>query len=239
MAAPFKEPPHDFAAGKPAGDSYAKQLTAFEQRSLNAGRDLQSWRLMTFATMALAMVATGTSLYLGGVQPKPSVHIVEIDGRTGEPLRHNLIGEPIEINEAMISHMLGRWIQWTRGKSIDPVVLRVHWDDAYHFVPVAAKPAIDAYAREIDAFNPTKLGKEAVTVEVQSVIRQSSKSFQVRWQETVFHAGNRQRQQRFTANIAIDFLEPTTPRQIKVNPLGLMITSIYVQADYTSVESAS
>ena len=239
MAVPFKDPPHDFAAGKPTGDSYARQLAALEQRSLNAGRDLQSWRLMTFAMMGLALVASGTSLYLGSVQPKPSVHIVEIDGRTGEPLRHNLIGGPIEINEAMISHMLGRWIQWTRGKSIDPVVLRTHWDDAYHFVPVAAKPAIDAYAREIDAFNPAKLGKEAVTVEIQSVTRQSPKSFQVRWQETVFRAGHRQRQQRFTANIAIDFLEPTTPRQINVNPLRLMITSIYVQADYTTVESAS
>lgn len=59
----------------------------------------------------------------------------------------------------------------TRGKSVDPVVLRSNWDDAYQFVPVTAKPTIDAYAREIDAFNPDTIGREAVSVEVASVTR--------------------------------------------------------------------
>ena len=43
----------------------------------------------------------------------------------------------------------------------------------------------------------------------------------------------------YTANVAVDFLPPETPRQIQINPLGLMITSIYLQPDFTTEEGAS
>ena len=237
--APFSEPPRDFAAGSGEASRYVKQLAALEQRCQSASRDVRSWRLMTFAMTGVAVAVTAASLYVAGLQPRPAVHVVEIDSRTGELVRHSVLGEPVAVNEAIVSHMIGRWIQWTRGKSIDPVVLRTNWDHAYQFVPVGAKPQIDAYARAIDAFNPEKLGKEAVTVEIASVTRQSEDTFQVRWHETGFKNGQRQHRQSFTANVAVAFLPPDTPRQIQINPLGLMITAIYLQPDYTKAESAS
>ena len=99
-------------------------------------------------------------------------------------------------------------------------------------MPVTAKPAIDAYARDIDAFNPDTIGREAVSVDVASVTRQSQDSFQVRWIETLFKEGQRRRLQSYTANLGIAFIDPKEPRQIQINPLGLMITSIYVQPDF-------
>ena len=77
-----------------------------------------------------------------------------------------------------------------------------------------------------------------MTVEIASVTRQSEDTFQVRWHETVFENGRRQHRQSFTANVAVAFLPPDTPRQIQVNPLGLMITAIYLQPDYAKAESA-
>lgn len=88
------------------------------------------------------------------------MHLVEIDNKTGEPLRHEMIGKPIEISDAMVSHVIGRWIQWIRSKSIDPIVLRDHWDRAYQFAPVTSKSLIDAYACDIGAFDPDKIDKE-------------------------------------------------------------------------------
>ena len=75
-----------------------------------------------------------------------------------------------------------------------------------------------------------------MTVDITSVTRQSDKSFQVRWRETLFESGRRHGQQSFTANISVAFLKPTTPRQIQVNPIGLMITEIYVQPDFETGE---
>jgi len=178
-------------------------------------------------------------LHVAGSTPPPALHLVEIDRQTGEPVRHEVIGEPILVSDAMVSHTVGRWIQWTRGKSIDPVVIKDNWDQAYQFVPVASKAQIDAYAQAINAFDPDKIGKEAVTVEIASVTRQSQQTFQVRWHETVFEDGHQSDRHSFTANVSIDFLTPTTPRQIQANPLGLMITEIYIQPDYAAAERAS
>ena len=239
MTTTFSEPPRDFGASDESASRYTRQLAALEQRCQSASRDIQSWRLMTFGMTGGFVAATAACLYLASLQPPPAVHVVEIDSRTGETVRHQMIDEPIPVDDVMISHMIGRWIQLTRAKSIDPVVLKSQWEDAYQFVPVEAKAQIDAYAREIDAFNPDKLTKEAVTVEIASVTRQSETTFQVRWRETLFEDGHRRGQQNFTANMSVAFLKPTTPRQIQVNPIGLMITEIYVQPDYETAERAS
>lgn len=87
------------------------------------------------------------------------------------------------------------------------------------------------YAREVDAFNPQHLGKEAISVEITSVTRQSEDTFQVRWIETGFERGQIHGRQSFTANLGIAFILPTEPRQIQVNPLGLMITAVHLQPD--------
>ncbi len=239
MTTTFSEPPRDFGASDEPASRYTKQLAALEQRCQSAAKDIQSWRLMTFGMTGVSVAAIAACLYIASLQPIPAVHVVEIDSKTGETVRQQVIGEPIPVDDVMVSHMIGRWIQLTRSKSIDPVVLKSHWEQAYQFVPVEAKAQIDAYAREIDAFNPTTITKEAVTVEIASVTRQSDESFQVRWQETLFEGGNRRGQQHFTANISVAFLKPTTPRQIQVNPIGLMITEIYVQPDYETAERAS
>ena len=239
MTTTFSEPPHDFGASDDASSRYARQLAALEQQSRSRAQETQSWRLMTFIMTGVSVLAIAASLYVGSLQPTPAVHVVEIDSETGETVRHQVIGEPIPVDDVMVSHMIGRWIQLTRAKSIDPVVLKSQWEQAYQFVPVEAKAQIDAYARAIDAFNPATLTKEAVTVEIASVIRQSEKSFQVRWRETLFENGQRRGQQNFTANISVAFLKPTTPRQIQANPIGLMITEIYVQPDYQSAERPS
>ena len=184
-------------------------------------------------------MATAGLLYIGSSVPAPAVYVVEVDAETGEPVRHELLGKPLQVSDALISSSVGRWIQLTRAKSTDPVVLKDNWSKAYEFVPLSAKPQIDAYAQEVNAFDLETLGKEAVTVEIASVTRQSSETFQVRWHETKFADGFQISRESFTANISVDFIRPNTPRQIQTNPLGLMITQIYVQPDFVSTERPS
>jgi type IV secretory pathway TrbF-like protein len=54
----------------------------------------------------------------------------------------------------------------------------------------------------------------------------------VRWAETLFREGQARQRQSYTANLTIAFVKPSEPRQIQVNPLGLMITGIYLQPDF-------
>jgi len=230
MSKVFSEPPTAFVPGGDGSSPYAKQLAAMEARFLGTRREIDGWRKVAIVLAGIAAVTTIGSLYLATSRPT-AVHVVEIDGRTGEPLGHSLFGEPIAVGDAVIAHTLGRWIQMTRSKSLDPVIVKTSWDDAYQFVPTNAKAEIDAYARDVDAFNPEHLGKEAIAVEITSVTRQSETSFQVRWVETRFERGQIQGRQSFTANLGIAFIASTEPRQIQINPLGLMITSIHLQPD--------
>ncbi len=230
MSKVFSGPPPSFAAGDVGNSPYAKQLAEMEARFIGIRRQIDGWRMVALALAGIAAVTTIGSLYLATSRPT-AVHVVEIDGRTGEPLRHTLLSEPIAVSDAVIAHSLGRWIQLTRAKSLDPMVVKINWDQAYQFVPVSAKAEIDAYARAVDAFNSERLGQEAITVEITSVTRQSEETFQVRWIETRFERGQVQGRQSFTANLGVAFIEPNQPRQIQVNPLGLMITSIHLQPD--------
>lgn len=230
MSTAFKGPPPRFAPAEGEG-RYSKQLAEMEERFRSTRRHIDGWRNVALTLSCTTVMATASSVYFATVR-QTDVHVVEIDAVTGEPGQHRLITEPTTASDAVIAHTIARWVQLTRGKSVDPVVLRSNWDDAYQFIPVTAKPAIDAYAREIDAFNPDTIGREAVSVEIASVTRQSEDSFQVRWSETLFREGQRRRLQSYTANLGIAFIDPNEARQIQINPLGLMITSIYVQPDF-------
>lgn len=235
----FKEPPKEFGPSGDVQSPYMKQLASLERRAESERTNTASWRLIAFIASGVALVATGGLFYIGKSQPIPAVHVVQVDKETGEPVRHEVLGEPVKVTDAMIRNVIGRWMQWTRGKSIDPVVIADNWDRAYQFVPPAAKQKIDVYAREVDAFNREKIGEEAITVQIASVTRQSEDTFQVRWHETVFRKGSQIGRETFTANVSVDFLKPTSPRQIQINPLGVMITQIYVQPDFVAVEQAS
>jgi len=237
MSMAFSGPPPRFAPADGEG-RYSKQLVEMEARFKNTRQQINGWRQIALLLGGIAAVSTAGSIYFASTR-QTEVHVVEIDGQTGEPGQHRLITEPTTVNDAVIAHTIARWIQMTRGKSIDPVVLRSNWDDVYQFVPVTAKTAIDAYAREIDAFNPDTIGREAVSVEVASVTRQSEDSFQVRWTETQFREGQRRGRQNYTANIGIAFIDPKEPRQIQINPLGLMIISIFLQPDFQAPATPS
>ena len=191
MGATFTEPPRDFGTSDGGASRYVKQLVCPGAASPERAKKYQRLAPEHLRRERHRRPVGGRADLRRQLDAgTPAVHVVEIDSRTGEPVRHEVIGSPIQVSDAMVGHIIGRWIQWTRGKSIDPVVLEDNWKRAYQFVPGTAKPQIDAYAREIDAFNPDKVGKEAVTVEIVSVTRQSPDTFQVRWHETAFEGGH-------------------------------------------------
>jgi type IV secretion system protein VirB5 len=237
MSTVFEGPPPRVAPGD-ADNRYGKQLAEMEARFTSSRSQIDGWRKIALILGGIATLTTAGSVYFAAARDT-AVHVVEIDRVTGEPLGHRLLDEAISVNDAVIAHTLARWIQMTRARSVDPVVLRQAWDDAYRFVPATAKPAIDDYARDIDAFDPATLGREAVSVEVASVTRQSADSFQVRWSETLYREGQARSRQSYTANLTIAFVKPTEPRQIQVNPLGLMITGIYLQPDFQASDPRS
>ena len=56
-----------------------------EARFIGTRRQIDGWRMVALALAGIAAVTTIGSLYLA-TSRQTAVHVVEIDGRTGEPL---------------------------------------------------------------------------------------------------------------------------------------------------------
>jgi type IV secretory pathway TrbF-like protein len=59
--------------------------------------------------------------------------------------------------------------------SIDPIVVRQNWLDAYDYTTDKGAVVLNEYARVADPFS--RIGKESVTVQISSVTRASDQSF--------------------------------------------------------------
>jgi hypothetical protein len=90
MSKVFSGPPASFAAGGDGTSPYARQLAAMEGRFLGTRREIEGWRRIALIVASIAAASTIGSLYLAVSKPT-AVHVVEIDGRTGEPFGRVMI----------------------------------------------------------------------------------------------------------------------------------------------------
>ena len=78
---------------------------------------------------------------------------------------------PYRPGDAQIAHHLARFVTLVRSLSIDPIVVRQNWLDAYDYTTDKGAAVLNDYARTNDPF--ARIGKESVTVQITSVVRAS------------------------------------------------------------------
>src|ERR1700753_1527273 len=153
---------------------YQRAAQVWDERLGSARGQASNWRLAAVASVVLSRglgLTILTHLPRSGVVP----YVVEVD-RLGEVRAVGPAFEAYQPSDAQIAHFLARFIEYVRSLSIDPVVVRTNWLHAYDFVTDRGAQALNEYAREADPF--TKIGSRTVTVEVTSVVRASSDSFE-------------------------------------------------------------
>src|SRR5262249_54120643 len=144
-----------------------------------------NWRLMALGSLMLSLILAGILLWMGR-SSATIPYIVEVDPRGGA----RAVGPAAEAykpSDAQIAFHLARFVDQVRSLSIDPVIVRQNWLKAYDFLTDRAAVTLNEYARDNDPF--ARVGRESVAVEVQSVVRASESSFQVRWVERAFEGG--------------------------------------------------
>ena len=87
-----------------------------------------------------------------------------------------------------------------RSLSIDPIVVRQNWLDAYDYTTDKGAAVLNDYARKNDPF--ARVGRESVTVQITSVVRASDASFNVRWTEQRFVNGAAAGTERWNAVVS-------------------------------------
>ena len=132
--------------------------------------------------------------------------------------------EPWGRPQRRTAHHLARFITLVRSLSIDPVVVRQNWLDAYNYTTDRGAAVLNDYARTNDPF--ARIGQESVTVQINSVVRASDSSYQVRWSEHRFVNGAAAGIERWTAVVSVVLQTPRTEQRLRRNPLGIYVNGL-------------
>jgi type IV secretion system protein VirB5 len=201
---------------------YQKAAQLWDERIGSARVQAKNWRLMAFGCLMLSVGLAGGIVWQS-MQSRVTPYVVEVD-KMGEVRAVGPAIETYQPSDAQIAWYLARFISNVRALSIDPVLVRQSWLEAYDFATDRAALFLNDYARANDPF--TAVGTRSVSVQVTSVVRASASSFQVKWTEQSYERGSLARTERWTAILTVVIQPPRTADVLRKNPLGLYVNGI-------------
>jgi type IV secretory pathway TrbF-like protein len=230
----FKRPQVRYADTPQPATPYQAAEQVWDQRIGSARVQAKNWRLMAFGCLLLALLMAAGLVWRAGqslVQP----YVVEVD-KTGQVRAVGEAASPYKPTDAQTAYHLAHFITLVRSLSIDPIVVRQNWLDAYDYTTDRGAATLNDYARSNDPF--ARVGKESVTVQVTSVVRASDASFQVRWTERSYVNGEAAGLERWTAVLSIVMQPPRTEEKLRRNPLGIYVNGLSWSRELDITEGA-
>lgn len=226
----FRRPSVSYGQGPEPVTPYQKAAQAWDERLGSARVQAANWRLMAFGCLGLAF-ASGAGVVWQAGRSTVTPYVVEVD-RSGEVHALGRATEAYRPTDAQIAFHLARFITDVRSVSIDPIVVRRAWLEAYDFTTDKGAAVLNAYARQNDPF--AKVGKTSISVDVASVVRASPNSFQIRWTEQSYADGALVSTDRWTAIAEVVVQTPTTEEKLRKNPLGIYVTGLSWSRDLST-----
>ncbi|ESQ78713.1 conjugal transfer protein TrbF [Asticcacaulis sp. YBE204] len=224
----FKRPVQRFGATPEPVTPYQKAAQVWDNRIGSAVTQAANWRLLALGALALSF-GLGGGLIWSSTQSRVVPYVVEVDG-LGAVRAVAPVTTTFNPTDAQIAWHLGRFITLVRSLPTDSVLVRGQWLDAYDMATGDAAAFLSEHARLNDPF--ANVGRRSVTVALNSVVRASKSSFQVKWTEHAFENGQLVRTSRWTAIVGIKVQTPTREDVLRKNPLGLYVTDLAWSTDY-------
>lgn len=213
---------------------YQRAGQLWDERIGSARVQARSWRLMAFGCLTLSAGLSG-ALVWQSLQSRVVPYVVAVD-RLGEPRALDEAEKAYQPTDPQIAWHLGHFIRDVRSVSIDPVLMRRDWLEAYDYATRRGAQFLDDYARKSDPF--AHVGERTVSVEITSIVRASDRSFQVKWAETVYERGAQTGRSNWTAILAVVTKTPTTADVLRKNPLGLYVDAIDWSREFEAPQPA-
>ncbi|SDM59786.1 type IV secretion system protein VirB5 [Oryzisolibacter propanilivorax] len=230
----FKRPLVRYGETPQPETPYQAAGQVWDQRIGSARAQAKNWRWMAFGCLTLALLMAG-GLVWRSAQSIVTPYVIEVD-QAGQVRAVGEAATPYKPSDAQIAHHLARFVTLVRSLSIDPIVVRQNWLDAYDYTTDKGAVVLNEYARTNDPF--ARIGKESVTVQISSVTRASETSFNVRWTEQRFVTGALDRTERWNAVVSIVQQTPRTEQRVRKNPLGIYVNGLAWARELDSSEGA-
>lgn len=201
---------------------YQRAGQLWDERIGTARLQARNWRFMAFGTLLLAS-GLSSALVWQSLQSRVVPYVVEVD-KLGEATAVAPADVQHDPSDSEIAWFLSRFISDIRSRSLDPVLMRESWLQAYDFVSRKGAVFLGEYARSANPF--ADVGDKTVSVQVTSVVRASDRSFQVKWTEQAYKRGSLSGTMHWTAILTIAVKQPGSAETLRKNPLGLYVESI-------------
>ena len=231
----FQRPQVRYADTPQPATPYQAAAQVWDERIGSSRVQAKNWRFMAFGCLTLAVLMAG-GLVWRSAQSIVTPYVIEVDN-AGQVRAVGEAAAPYRPSDAQIAYHLGRFIGLVRSLSIDPIVVRQNWLDAYDYTTDKGAVVLNEYARVNDPF--ARIGKESVTVQITSVTRASDTSFNVRWTETRFVNGALDRTERWNAVISTVLQTPRTEQRLRKNPLGIYVNGLSWSRELEANEGAN
>ena len=212
---------------------YQKAAQIWDNRIGAATVQAGNWRLMALCASLSTLALTGGIIWQSS-QSRVKPYVVEVD-TLGQVKAVQPATASYSPTDAQVSWYLGRFITDVRGLSIDPVVARQNWQEAYGFATGHAVAFLNAEAQANDPF--AGIGQRSTSVSITSVVRASPTAFQVKWQEQAFTQGIPAGVTHWTAILTVQQSLPRQEAILRKNPLGIYVTDMAWSQDFASVSS--
>ncbi|MEM7570838.1 MAG: conjugal transfer protein TrbF, partial [Pseudomonadota bacterium] len=218
----WKRQQHSYGQTPVATTPYQKAAQVWDTRIGDARVQARNWRLMALLSLGLACGLAAAFVWRSS-SSLITPYVVELESN-GDVRAVKSALPNYHPRDAQIAHQLAAFIQNVRSVSIDPIVVRQNWLEAYAYTTDQAALTLNQYARDNDPF--ANVGKRSVSVDVASVVRASADSFELRWRETVYASGVQQGQSTHTAVLSVVLKPPRDEATLHRNPLGLYVHGI-------------
>jgi len=219
---PFKRTLQKYGQTPEPETPYQRAGQVWDERIGSARAQAQNWRLMSFGSLGLA-IALSAGLIWQSAQSRVTPYVVQVD-KFGAVQAVGPAVQNYTPTDAEIAWYLSRFVSDVRSLSIDPVIVRRNWLEAYDYATDHGAVFLNQYAQTNDPFKA--VGERTVSVQVTSVVRVSDNSFQVKWTEQVFEHDTLAATTRWTAILSIVTKTPASAEILKKNPLGLYINGV-------------
>ena len=228
----FKRPGVRYSDTPFPATPYQAAAQVWDERLGSARVQAKNWRLIAFGCLGLALLMAASLVWQSG-QSRVTPYVVEVD-HAGQVHAVGAALTPYKPTDAQIAYHVARFITDVRALSIDPIVVRQDWLEAYAYTTGRGAAVLNDYARAHDPF--AHIGQDSISVEVTSVVRVSEASFQVRWTEQHYNQGTPIGIEHWTAMLTLVMQTPRTVQQVRRNPLGIYINGLSWSRDLDATE---
>ena len=218
----FQRPQRRYSETPEPVTPYQAAGQVWDERIGSARVQAKNWRFMAFGCLGLALLMAG-GLVWRSAQSIVTPYVIEVD-QSGQVRAVGEAATPYKPSDAQIAFHLARFVTGVRSLSIDPIVVRQNWLEAYDYSTDKGAATLNDYARAADPFS--RIGQHSVMVAVNSVVRASDASFQVRWTERRYVNGEAAGLERWTAVLSIVLQAPRSEERLRKNPLGIYVNGL-------------